>query len=262
MKNTLLFVTLFSFCAVARGELLVTTASLSGPAEATPNNSPGTGFTIVTYDSTAHTLRVQVTFSGLTAGVTASHIHAPVIPPALTAGVATQVPYFTGFAVGVTSGTYDHTFDLTQPSSFNPAFVAANGGAVAAAESVLVNAIANRSAYLNIHTTAFPGGEIRGFLLVDSDADGVPDDVDAFPHSRDVGANVMIDGCDTGVPNVLFQDGSTISDLVYEIAGDAKNHGQFVSGVAHLKNHLRKTSVLTAAQAAAIQACAARSSLP
>jgi len=64
------------------------------------------------------------------------------------------------------------------------------------------------------------------------------------------------------VPSMLFPDGSTISDLVYEIAEEAENHGQFVSGVAQLKNQLRKDAVLTAAQAAAIQECAARSSLP
>jgi hypothetical protein len=261
MKSSHLVAGLVSVCAIARGELLVTTAALSGPAEFPSNNSPGTGFSIVTYDSAAHALRVQVTFSGLTANVTASHIHAPVVAPALTAGVATQTPFFQGFPVGATSGTYDHTFDLTQASSFNASFVTAHGG-VAGAESSLTGALANGTSYLNIHTTAFPSGEIRGFLQVDSDADGVPDSQDAFPHSRDLGANVSIDSCDTGVPNVLFEDGSTISDLVYEIAGEAKNHGQFVSGVAKLKNNLRKRSVLTASQAAAIQSCAARSSLP
>src|SRR5512133_1206432 len=262
MKNRLLFVALLSLCAACRGETLVTTAYLSGAAESPTNTSPGTGFTIVTYDSTAHTLRVQVTFSDLSAGVTASHIHATVVPPATTAGVATQVPTFQGFPLGVTNGTYDHTLDLTQASSFNPAFITANGGTAATAEAALVAAIASGHAYLNIHTTNFPSGEIRGFLLVDSDADGIPDAVDAFPHSRDVGGNVMIEDCDTGVPNVLFPDGGTISDLIYEIAAAAKNHGQFVNGVAHLKSQLRRDSLITAAQASAIQSCAAGSSLP
>ncbi len=97
---------------------------------------------------------------------------------------------------------------------------------------------------------------------LDSDGDGVPDAIDAFPHSRDVGANVTIDDLDTGVPSLLFPDGTTISDLVYQIAAEAKNHGQFVRGVAQLKNHLRNESLLTAAQAAALETGAARSSLP
>jgi hypothetical protein len=50
-------------------------------------------------------------------------------------------------------------------SSYNPAFVAANGGSVPAAEAALIaGAIAGQD-YLNIHTTVVPGGEIRGFLV-------------------------------------------------------------------------------------------------
>ena len=98
--------------------------------------------------------------------------------------------------------------------------------------------------------------------LLDSDGDGVPDAADAFPHSRDVGANVTIDGYDTGVPSLLFPDGTTLSDLIYQAAAEARNHGQFVSAVAQLKNQLRKDSLLTAAQASAIAKGAARSSLP
>jgi hypothetical protein len=97
---------------------------------------------------------------------------------------------------------------------------------------------------------------------LDSDGDGVPDATDAFPNSRDVGENVTLEGCDTGVPSMLFPDGTTLSDLIYELAAKAKNHGQFVSGVARLKNRLRKEAILTPVQAAAIQECAARSSLP
>jgi hypothetical protein len=51
--------------------LITTTADLNGPSESPPNASPGTGFATVVYDSAAHTLHVQVTFSGLV-GTTAS----------------------------------------------------------------------------------------------------------------------------------------------------------------------------------------------
>src|SRR4051812_49637654 len=50
----------------AGAALISYTATLSGPAESPPNASPGTGSTQVDYDSTAHTLRVRATFSGLT----------------------------------------------------------------------------------------------------------------------------------------------------------------------------------------------------
>jgi hypothetical protein len=141
-------------------------AALSGPGESPPNDSLGTGFTRVDFDPSAHALRVQVAFMGLVAPTTASHIHAcTAAPRSGTVGVATHVPFFQGFPIGVTSGTYDHTFDTLDLATYNPAFVAANGGTAADAEAVLASCLAAGRAYLNVHSTRFPGGEIRGFLL-------------------------------------------------------------------------------------------------
>jgi hypothetical protein len=56
------------------------------------------------------------------------------------------------------------TFDLTMANSYNPAFITAEGGTVAGAESALVTALLDGETYINIHTTGDPGGEIRGFL--------------------------------------------------------------------------------------------------
>jgi hypothetical protein len=85
--------------------------------------------------------------------------------------VATTTPTFPGFPLGVTSGSYDQTFNLTLASSYNPAFITSAFNldplkSVAGAEAALVNALLAGETYLNIHTTAFPGGEIRGFLAV------------------------------------------------------------------------------------------------
>jgi hypothetical protein len=138
-------------------------ASLSGANESPPNASPGIGFAIITLDTVLNTMEVNVTFSGLTSGDTASHIHCCVAPGG-NAGVATTTPTFTAFPSGVTAGSYDQVFDMTQASSYNPAFVTNNGGTVATAEAVLFAGIMAGDAYLNIHTTNFPNGEIRGFL--------------------------------------------------------------------------------------------------
>jgi hypothetical protein len=135
-------------------------AMLSGAAV----GSPGTGSSSVTYDMAAHSLFVFITFQGLLAPDTASHIHCcTAIAETGNAGVATSVPTFTGFPSGVMSGTYSHTFDTSLASAWNPAFVTANGG-IAGAEAALGAGLAAGKAYVNIHTTAFPGGEIRGFL--------------------------------------------------------------------------------------------------
>jgi len=140
-------------------------ANLDGPNESPPNASPATGLAEVGFDIVAHTMKVDVTFSGLLGTTTASHIHSPTALPGIgTAGVATQVPTFVGFPLGVTSGTYDHTFDTSLDSTYNPAFETAHGGTAAGAEAALAASLAVGTAYLNIHTNLFPAGEIRGFL--------------------------------------------------------------------------------------------------
>jgi len=142
----------------------VYTAVLTGPNESPANASPATGFATVTFDLAANTMHVQASFAGLVAGVTASHIHCcTAVAGTGTAGVATTTPTFTGFPSGVTSGTYDHTFDMLAAPSYNPSFVTAHTD-VAGAYSFLLAGIGVGQVYLNIHTTQFPGGEIRGFL--------------------------------------------------------------------------------------------------
>lgn len=152
--------------SAAQATITVYTANLSGANESPANLSPGTGNAIVTVDDVLNTMRVQVNFSGLTTGTTASHIHAATATPFTgTAMVATTTPTFPGFPLGVTSGTYDNLFDLLTASTYNSAFVTANGGTTASARAALLSAMASGEAYLNIHTSQFPGGEIRGFLV-------------------------------------------------------------------------------------------------
>lgn len=65
----------------------------------------------------------------------------------------------------MTSGTYTPLpFNTLDPNTWNPAFITSSGGTPAAAEAILAAGLAAGQAYLNIHTTQFPNGEIRGFL--------------------------------------------------------------------------------------------------
>ena len=144
-------------------QVFVFTAALNGASQSPPVASAGTGTTTVTWNTLTNEMTIDITFSGLTAGTTASHIHCCVAPPG-NAGVATAVPTFPGFPLGVTAGTYSRTFDMTSAASYNPGFVTANGGTAASAEAALLAGLLDGRAYLNIHTTAFPGGEIRGFF--------------------------------------------------------------------------------------------------
>jgi hypothetical protein len=117
-----------------RGQIVNTIAPVDGAQEVPPNPSPGVGNAYIAYDRPANTLGFYVTFGGLTSAETASHFHG-FAPPGVNAGVL--------FNIGVS----------------NPKKGAWPYGAANAA-NVLGGLI-----YLNIHTTMFPGGEIRGQIV-------------------------------------------------------------------------------------------------
>ena len=166
MKRLLLVVIAVLYASVARASPIVFTANLSGLNENPVTPSLGTGLATVILDPVAQTLQMIVTFSGLTSNTVAAHIHcclpAPLSPN--NVGVATTVPAFPGFPLGVTAGTYSSpVFDLTQPLIYNPAFITLQGS-LPQAEAALIAGIMNSETYLNIHTVMFGGGEIRGIL--------------------------------------------------------------------------------------------------
>ena len=137
--------------------------NLTGANEVPPVPSSATGLATVVLDAAAQTLQINATFSGLTSNTNAAHIHC-CAPLGTNAGVATTVPAFPGFPLGVTSGSFTSAvFDLTQPTIYNPAFVTLQGG-LTQAEAALIAGILNGTTYLNIHTVNFPSGEIRGQL--------------------------------------------------------------------------------------------------
>ena len=150
----------------AQAATITLVSPLTGAAETPPTGSPGTGFATVVLDTTAQTLFVDVSFSGLTGTTTASHIHCCLPGPFQNANepVATQVPTFANMPLGVTSGSFTQTLNLTLASSYNPAFITLEGGTVAGAEAALITGLENGETYLNIHTSTFPGGEVRGVL--------------------------------------------------------------------------------------------------
>ncbi|MEO8134362.1 MAG: CHRD domain-containing protein [Betaproteobacteria bacterium] len=151
-------------CGSAVAAVLNYSATLSGANESPPNASVAIGSVLVAVDTTALTMRVRANFSGLAGNTTASHIHCcTAVPGVSTAGVATTTPSFVGFPLGVTTGSMDQTYDMTQAGSYNAAFVTAQGGTVAGARTALFNGLAAGTAYFNVHTATFGGGEIRGF---------------------------------------------------------------------------------------------------
>jgi hypothetical protein len=111
-------------------------ATLSSAAEVPPNASPATGAMTASLNKDTSVLTWRVTYSGLTGPATMAHFHGPALPGA-NAGVV--VPF---------------------PSAASPA----EGSATLTAAQIAD--LAAGKWYVNVHTAANPGGEIRGQVMV------------------------------------------------------------------------------------------------
>lgn len=151
----------------ARAETYQYTVSFSGANEFPANGSPGIGSGTANYDTATHLLQLQATFSGLQGNVTQTHIHAPTTQPGFqNAGIAVGNTSLPLFPLGVTSGSYSNTLDLSSSSVYNATFLNNNGATAAGAEAAFFSAMNQGKAYWNIHTSSFAGGEVRGFLTL------------------------------------------------------------------------------------------------
>jgi hypothetical protein len=116
-------------------------AFLTGTQENPPNGSPGTGFGSVLLNAAQTQITVDENWSGLTAPTTASHIHGP-------GGAGTNAPIlfpFSGVPFATAGAIPEQTFSIT-PQQVSWLFAG--------------------YLYMNVHTSTFPGGEIRGQLLL------------------------------------------------------------------------------------------------
>lgn len=95
--------------------------------------------------------------------------------------------------------------------------------------------------------------------VVDTDMDGVLDDADACVNSI-LSTTVSINGNDSGVANTLDEAGCSLADTFDAACSEAaaRNHGQFVSCVAHTGNDLRKAGVISNKERSALVKAAAR----
>jgi len=108
-------------------------ATLSGASESSPNASAATGTSTASFNTTTKILTVTTTYSGITP--TAGHIHKG--------------------AVGVSGGVIFPFTSTTSPIVFTSPALDATQEA-----DLMANLY-----YVNLHSSAFPGGEIRGQLL-------------------------------------------------------------------------------------------------
>lgn len=128
----------------------IANAVLTGSQEVPPTGSAATATAVLTYNSVAQDLLYSVVFQNLTSPATASHIHfgalgtkGPVIFPFTSPGPPSA-----------TSGMFNGTLTA---ADFHPD---AADGINTFAEAIA--AIQAGDTYVNIHSSTFPAGEIRG----------------------------------------------------------------------------------------------------
>jgi hypothetical protein len=121
-----------AFAGPALAETVALKAQLNGAAEVPATASKGTGTADVTYDTASKTLSWKLNYSGLTGPATMAHFHGPA-EAGKNAGVAVPIPNTASGSEGKATLTDAQATDL----------------------------LAGKY-YVNVHTAANPGGEIRG----------------------------------------------------------------------------------------------------
>lgn len=117
-----------------------------------------------TVQITGNTMKVDFKFFTLGSNLSAAHLHCCAATPLLNGGVRVNFPTLPL----ATSGTYSKTFTLTDPTIYNSGFLntAPGDGTAATAQSRLLAGLSSGQSYLNLHTSGFPGGEIRANLAL------------------------------------------------------------------------------------------------
>jgi hypothetical protein len=143
------------------------TATLSGTQEIPPATTDATGSGWVQFDDATNILSLYVAWQGLTGPGIQAHIHCCVASPPGNVGIAVDL-WLPADPPRPATGTFSASWDLDTTNPFRAAFTTANGGTTLGAMAALMTAMnADQGrAYFNIHTQAFPGGEIRGNLAV------------------------------------------------------------------------------------------------
>jgi hypothetical protein len=92
----------------------------------------------------------------------------------------------------------------------------------------------------------------------DGDLDFVGDDGADECLGSDLRGTIVIGAIDTGVPNVFFSNGCTITDLVNRCKVDARNHGAYASCGAHTLDAMVSAGFLTDEQKDIVQSAVAK----
>lgn len=128
---------LVSFGARAQDRTVQFHATLNGESEAPPKQTEATGTMTGTLDRNTGVLTYEITYQGLSAPPSAMHFHGPA-GPGQNAGVLVPI---------------------------NPPLASPIHGATPKLNDQQITQLLDNKWYINVHTRANPGGEIRGQVL-------------------------------------------------------------------------------------------------
>jgi hypothetical protein len=134
MLATLALTAAFAFAGPAFADKMKVT--LDGKQEVPATTTAGTGTADLDYDAASKKLSWKLTYSGLSGPATAAHFHGPA-EAGKNAGVAVAIPNATASPVE---------------------------GSATLTDAQAADLVAGKY-YINIHTAANPGGEIRGQVM-------------------------------------------------------------------------------------------------
>jgi hypothetical protein len=158
-------------CVAGRAQVVELRATINGAQEVPANNSAATGAAIMLYDVAANTFDLVVTINNFPNTATLSHIHEAA--PGVSGGVVTNLG---GEAVYTRNGS-------TLTAIFRG--IAHGGDKLKLLQG---------GAYYNLHSAAFPGGEVRGQLIAQPkrlvSKFTVAQEQAAFPNVNLSGANL------------------------------------------------------------------------
>jgi hypothetical protein len=142
-KTILALITAFTFLltshAPSSAEIIKLTADLKGSEETPPTTTTGSGTFKGAYDTQTKKLNWTISYSGLSGPVTRADFHGP-------AGV----------------GSYG-SIKVSVIANHSP--IVGSASLTESSEKPLDEALLNGSFYINLHTAAYPNGEVRGQIL-------------------------------------------------------------------------------------------------
>jgi hypothetical protein len=136
MLTAVAAISVLALAGAANAEIIHYMAMMDGASESPAHATPGKGMVMADLDTSTKTLTYKASFSGLTGPATMAHFHGPALPGA-------NAPPVVVFPTPVSSPI---------------------GGSVVLTDAQIADLNAGKW-YVNVHTDANKGGEIRGQVM-------------------------------------------------------------------------------------------------